>query len=256
MKSIPLFKSHYSIGRSILTLGNAEEQQENFPSSIVEIAKRNKLKSVFLVEDSMNGFLEAYKNLTDSEVNLVFGYRVSVCNDSKDKSKESIDTESKFVILARNEEGYKKLIKISSYAACDGFYYHPRIDFSVLKEHWDDKYLQLCVPFYDSFLFKNSLTFAVCFPKFDFTQPIFFTEDNNMPFDYIIKKKVETYCHENKLQSVPVKSIYYERRDDFKAYLTFKCINNRTTLENPRFDHLSSDEFSFESWKEQQNEKV
>ena len=123
---------------------------------------------------------------------------------------------------------------------------------SVLQDFWDDKDLQLCVPFYDSFLFKNSLTFAVCFPKFDFTKPIFFTEDNDMPFDYIIKKKVETYCHENKFQSLPVKSVYYELRDDFKAYLTFRCINNRTTLDNPRFDHLCSSEFSFQSWKEAQ----
>ena len=252
MKSIPLFKSHYSIGRSILTLEDVEEKRENYPSSIVEIAKRNKMKSVFLVEDTMNGFLEAYKNLSESGIKLVFGYRVSVCDDSTDKSKESIDTESKFVILARNDEGYKKLIKISSYAACDGFYYQPRVDFSVLEQHWDDEDLQLCVPFYDSFLFKNSLTFAVCFPKFEFTKPVFFVEDNDVPFDYIIKKKVESYCNENKLQSIPVKSVYYECRDDFKAYLTFRCINNRTTLDNPRFDHLCSNEFSFDSWKEAQ----
>ena len=133
MKSIPLFKSHYSIGRSILTLEDTEEKRENYPSSIVEIAKRNKMKSVFLVEDTMNGFLEAYKNLSEAGIKLVFGYRVSVCDDSTDKSKESIDTESKFVILARNDEGYKKLIKISSYAACDGFYYQPIVDFSVLE---------------------------------------------------------------------------------------------------------------------------
>ena len=252
MNSIPLFKSHYSIGRSILTLEDTEEKCENYPSSIVEIAKRNNLKSVFLVEDTMNGFLEAYKSFTDAGIKLVFGYRVSICNDSKDKSKESLDTESKFVILAKNDEGYKKLIKISSYAACDGFYYQPRIDFSVLEEFWDDEDLQLCVPFYDSFLFKNSLTFAVCFPKFEFTKPVFFVEDNDVPFDYIIKKKVESYCNENKLQSIPVKSIYYECRDDFKAYLTFRCINNRTTLDNPRFDHLCSNEFSFDSWKEAQ----
>ena len=252
MKSIPLFKSHYSIGRSILTLEDTEEKRENYPSSIVEIAKRNKMKSVFLVEDTMNGFLEAYKNLSEAGIKLVSGYRVSVCNDSTEKNKDSIDTESKFVVLARNEEGYKKLIKISSYAACDGFYYQPRIDFSVLEKYWSDEDLQLCVPFYDSFLFKNSLTFAVCFPKFEFTKPVFFVEDNDVPFDYIIKKKVESYCNENKLQSIPVKSIYYECRDDFKAYLTFRCINNRTTLDNPRFDHLCSNEFSFDSWKEAQ----
>jgi len=96
------------------------------------------------------------------------------------------------------------------------------------------------------------MTFSVCFPKFEFTKPVFFIEDNDLPFDYIINKKVKTYCKENEMQSLAVKSIYYENKDDFKAYLTFRCINNRSTLDNPKFDHLCSNEFSFESWKEQQ----
>ena len=73
-----------------------------------------------------------------------------------------------------------------------------------------------------------------------------------MPFDYLVREKVLNYCKENKLDTIPVKSIYYENKEDFKSYLTFKCINNRTTLENPKFDHLCSNEFSFESWKEAQ----
>ena len=92
----------------------------------------------------------------------------------------------------------------------------------------------------------------MCFPDFSFTKPVFFVEDNDIPFDYLIKKKVVNYCKDNKFDTLDVKSVYYEKKEDFKAYLTFKCINNRTTLENPRFDHLCSNEFSFESWQEQQ----
>jgi hypothetical protein len=46
------------------------------------------------------------------------------------------------------------------------------------------------------------------------------------------------------------KSIYYKNRDDFLAYLTFRCINNRSSLEKPNIDHMCSDEFCFESWME------
>ena len=200
----------------------------------------------------MNGFLEAFKNCQENKIKLVFGLRVSVCDDAKDKTKESLDKECKYVILAKGHEGYKRLIKISSAAACDGFYYQPRTDLKTVASHWDDKDLQLCVPFYDSFLFKNTTTFSACLPDFSFTKPVFFLEDNDLPFDYLVKERVLSYCKENKLDTLPVKSVYYENREDFKPYLTFKCINNRTTLENPRFDHLCSNEFSFESWKEQQ----
>ena len=252
MQSLPLFKSHYSIGKSILTLEDNDEPNEKKPSSIIEIAKRNKLKSVFLVEDSMNGFLEAFQNCEQNKIKLVFGLRVTVCEDYNTKDKDSVNKESKYVILAKNEEGYKRLIKISSDAACDGFYYQPRTDLNRIKSFWSDKDLQLCVPFYDSFLSNNTLTFSLCFPDFSFTKPVFFVEDNDIPFDYLIKKKVVNYCKDNKFDTLNVKSVYYEKKEDFKAYLTFKCINNRTTLENPRFDHLCSNEFSFESWQEQQ----
>ena len=39
---IPIFKSHYSIGRSILTLEDKSEE-DNYPDSIIEICKNNKL---------------------------------------------------------------------------------------------------------------------------------------------------------------------------------------------------------------------
>ena len=252
MQSIPLFKSHYSIGKSILTLENQEEQIPNNPSSIIEIARRNKMKTVFLVEDGMSGFLEAFKNCEDNEIKLVFGLRVNVCENAEDKTKESLEKECKYVLFSRNQEGYKRLIKISSAASCDGFYYQPRTDLKTVAKHWNDKDLQLCVPFYDSFLFNNTMTFSICLPDFGFTKPVFFLEDNDMPFDYLVREKVINYCKENKLDTLPVKSIYYENKEDFKAYLTFKCISKRTTLENPKFDHLCSDEFSFESWKNQQ----
>ena len=44
----------------------------------------------------------------------------------------------------------------------------------------------------------------------------------------------------------------YKDKDDFMAYLTMRCIDKRSTWSNPNIDHLSSDEFSFESWQKQQ----
>jgi len=50
MKILPLFKSHYSIGKSILTLDKAGSSSKEGSSSIVDIVKENKLDQVFLVE--------------------------------------------------------------------------------------------------------------------------------------------------------------------------------------------------------------
>lgn len=39
------------------------------------------------------------------------------------------------VLLAKNETGYKNLIKLCSLGFTEGFYYYPRIDFELIKRH-------------------------------------------------------------------------------------------------------------------------
>ena len=250
---LPLFKSHYSIGRSILTL---EEQSdtlsENRPESIINLALENKMNKVFLVDDNMSGFLQAYCNSKEAGLDLIFGIRINICSDIDQKDEDSLKKTCKYIILAKNTNGYKRLIKIFSMAAQDGFYYKPRIDFKTLKKFWSEKDLQIVVPFYDSFIFNNVMGYANCVPDFNFAKPIFLTEDSSLPFDTLIKEKVDSYCG-NKYQTLKARSIYYKSREDFKAYLTFRCINNRSTLNKPNFDHMGSNEFCIDSWREQNN---
>ena len=125
----------------------------------------------------------------------------------------------------------------------------PRIDFKNLKKLWSDDDLQMAIPFYDSFIFNNIMGHAVCIPDFAFMNPIFFIEDNNLPFDPLIKDRVNQYC-DGKSETLPTQSIFYKDKEDFKAYLTFRCINNRSTLGRPNLDHMSSNEFCFESWRQ------
>lgn len=250
MDVIPLFKSHYSIGRSILTLEDETDSSENYPDSIINIAKDNKLKELFLVEDNMSSFLEAYTNCKKYNINLRYGLRITLTENMEEKTDESRIKNSKFIIFFKNEEGYKKLIKIFTYAAKNGFYYEPRIDFKFLKSVWDNNQLLLTVPFYDSFIFNNLLKNFLCAPEFNFCSPFFFVEDNEMPFDSLIRLKVLEFCNNNKYQTLNTKSIYYKNKDDFKSYLTFRCINNRTTLNKPELEHMTSQEFSFQSWLE------
>lgn len=249
MDILPLFKSHYSIGRSILTLEDEEDESLTYPNSIINIVKENKIKNLYLVEDNMTSFLQAYTNAKKNNINLRYGLRITVTENMEDKSDESRLKNSKFIIFFKNNEGYKKLIKIFSMAAKNGFYYEPRIDYKNLKNLWEEKELLMCVPFYDSFIFNNVLKNALCAPQLDFCSPIFFIENNNIPFDSLIKSKVINYCQNNNNSIINTQSIYYKLKSDFKAYLTFRCINSRTTLNKPEIEHMTSNQFCFESWK-------
>ena len=85
---------------------------------------------------------------------------------------------------------------------------------------------------------------------FSFSEPKFFIENNDIPFDPLMKKRVTEYASDNSYEALNSQSIFYKNKQDFKSYLTFRCINNRTTLNKPNLEHMCSDQFSFESWKE------
>ena len=242
---IPIFKSHYSLGRSILTLEDKAEK-DDYPDSIIQICKENKIKELYLVEDNMSSFLEAYSNCRKNDIKLNYGLRVSVTESMSDKSEESKAKSSKIILFFKNKKGYQLLTKLYSIAAKEGFYYEPRLDYETISKNWTDD-LILCIPFYDSFIFNNTLKNSLCIPQFNFTKPIFFIEDNDLPFDELVKQKALSFAEKNDLEIYKAQSVFYREKKDFKAYLTFRCINNRSVLNKPNLDHMSSNEFCFES---------
>ena len=242
---IPLFKSHYSLGRSILTLEDKDEK-DDYPDSIIQICKENKMKELYLVEDNMSSFLEAYSNCRKNNIKLNYGLRISVTDSMNDKSEESKSKSSKIILFFKNKKGYQQLTKLYSTAAKEGFYYEPRLDYQTLSKNWTED-LILCIPFYDSFIFNNTLKNSLCIPQFDFTKPVFFIEDNDLPFDSLVRQKALSFAEKNDLKIYKAQSIFYKERKDFKTYLTFRCINNRSVLNKPNLDHMSSNEFCFES---------
>jgi len=253
---IPLFKSHYSLGRSILTLDMPKEFSDDRSDTIFDIVDdiTPELKDVFLVEDSMAGFLEAYSNAKELKKKLIFGLRLTFCPDCLEKSEEGRKNSYKNIIFIKNEAGYKQLIKIYTYAAQDGFYYEPRLDFKTLKNFWTED-LVLAIPFYDSFLYNNKYTDSQCVPDFSFNEPMFFIEDNDTLLDKDMGKAVETFC-EGGYEIIKTQSIYYRKDEDFLSYLTARCINKRTTTEKPNFDGMCSDQFSIESWCRKTGAKI
>jgi DNA polymerase III alpha subunit len=222
---------------------------DRYPRSVFDILVKNKLDSLCLVEDSISGFLEANKNCIKHKIKLLYGLRLWVTEDALDKKEENLNKRAKYVIFIKNNEGYKNLIKISSWASKEGFYYEKCIDWKTLKLFWSDENLLLCVPFYDSFLHLNSLENHLHTPDFNFTKPIFFIEDNDLPFDYLIKNRVEEYTKANNYDSILCQTILYPKKEDFIAWLTFKAIGNRSTLEKPDLSHCGSDMFSSEHWE-------
>jgi len=251
---VPIFRSNYSL-TSILTLEAASNEPlpENQPDSIFDIAKELSLKECYIVDNTLTGLVEAYENAKKSNISLRFGYRVNVCKDLNDKTPGSELTQSKVIIFS-TRKSFTDLIKLHNISTTLGLYNgKPRLDFNCLKENWT-KNLHISIPFYDSYLYYNLLYGKQCVPELDFTCPSYLLEDNDLPFDQLLGKHIKSTIQNNEI--VPCKTIYYKSRKDFKAYMTYRCILNRTTFQKPELKHFGSQEFCAESFKEKlQNAK-
>tara|TARA_Y100000592_G_scaffold18799_2_gene28785 strand:- start:21026 stop:21781 length:756 start_codon:yes stop_codon:yes gene_type:complete len=246
---IPLFKSHYSIGKSILRVGGENSSKEG-SDGIAAIAKEQGLKEVVLVEDSLTGFLEAQKSFNKSGIKFIFGLRCTFCNNIKNTDSAE-NSDHKVIIFAKNAKGVKLLNEIQTFAQLQG---EGKLDLDSVKNFWCNDSLKMVIPFYDSFIYNNYCRFSNCIPDFKGIEISFFIEDNLLPIDQIITPRVQEYCESNGLQSTLAKSIFYKKRSDFNAYVTYKSICNRkkfmASLDKPGFDHLGSREFCIESWRE------
>ena len=244
----PVFKSTYSIGKSILTLD--DDDKEGGPDSIFTICEENKIKSLVLVEDSMTGFVTAHNRCKEKGIDLVFGLRLTCCNNTL----EDDNSDHKIVIFAKNDEGCRLLYKIYSYAHTG----KGKVDFAFLNNIWTND-VELVIPFYDSFIFNNNLYLKKCIPDFSDISPTFWVERNNLPFDTLLERKVIKFSKSLQRPVRLVKSIFYKNKDDVEALQTYKILCNRNfgkaaTLSNPRLEHFGSKEFCFESYLESKNE--
>lgn len=251
---LALFKSHFSIGKSILTLDDPITHKQGGPDSIFSIAKDNKLKEVILVEDSLTGFLQAQKIAKSMDIKLIFGLRVDMCDDaSVDPKTTNYSDRHKIIIFSKNAKGCKLLNNIYSEAFSESF---SAVDSDILSRSWNDNNLLLSIPFYDSFIYNNTMRFANCTPNLDFTTPTFLLENNGLPFEGLLRARVKQYAKDAGATTEEAKSIYYKNKNDVEALQAYKCICGRSfgnkTLSKPNLDHFGSNEFCFESWKDQQ----
>lgn len=85
---------------------------------------------------SMYGAIEFYKACIAEGIKPIIGCEMYIAPRSHTQKEGKIDTEPfHLTVLAKNYQGYLNLMKLVSIAWLDGYYYKPRIDKDLLKEH-------------------------------------------------------------------------------------------------------------------------
>lgn len=82
------------------------------------------------------GALEFYKEAKARDMKPIIGCEIYVARRSRfDKDVKEDKKSYHLVLLAKNEQGYKNLVKLVSRAHLEGYYYKPRVDKELLKKH-------------------------------------------------------------------------------------------------------------------------
>ena len=83
---------------------------------------------------SLGGAVQFYTAATKAEIKPIIGIELYVANDRRARGgvKERF---AHLTLLARDLEGYRNLVKLSTRAFLEGYYYKPRADWELLAEH-------------------------------------------------------------------------------------------------------------------------
>ena len=102
---------------------------------LINKAKEDGMTALAITDHGvMYGAIEFYQKCKKAGIKPIIGVEAYVVDNRKVKD---VATEQRFhlILLAKNNKGYKNLIKLTTIAHLEGFYYKPRIDFEVLKKH-------------------------------------------------------------------------------------------------------------------------
>lgn len=85
---------------------------------------------------AMYGSFQFYKYAKKAGIKPIIGFEAYMAKRSR-FDKDTIEDKDRYhlTLLAKNNAGYKNLMKLTTLAHLEGFYYKPRIDFEILEQY-------------------------------------------------------------------------------------------------------------------------
>jgi DNA polymerase III subunit alpha len=118
--------SHYSLLQALPKIPN-----------LVEKAVKCNMNALALTDaGNMYGVIDFFKECKDNNIKPIIGVDFYVAARTRYDREPRIDNRrTRLVLLAKNMEGYKNLIKLVTYSHTEGFYYKPRIDKELIEKY-------------------------------------------------------------------------------------------------------------------------
>lgn len=221
---------------------------------LVGAAKECGMHSLALTDHgNLFGAIQFYRKCRAEGIRPIIGMEAYVAPGSRlEKKRTPRGAFFHFTLLARNEEGYRNLMRLSSMAYIDGFYYKPRIDKDILREHaggligmsacLSSEINRAALSGTEEDLRRQILEYREIFAPDCFYLEV---QRNGLTEQERVIERVPPLAKEYGIGIVATNDIHYLRREDSRAQEVHLCINTGQTMDDSDRMRLSSDQFYF-----------
>ncbi|MBI3985105.1 MAG: DNA polymerase III subunit alpha [Candidatus Levybacteria bacterium] len=210
---------------------------------------------------NMYGVIKFYKECVAQEIKPIIGAEIYIAKRSRHDKEAGVDSDSNhLILLAKDYQGYKNLMKVISVAGLEGYYYKPRADLEVLEKYHEGLIcLTACVNgFVTEPLLRNqekqaeerALKLLEIFGKDNFYLEI--QKHAHVPDQDIVNPKLIEMSQKLGLPLVATNDNHYVKHDDAEAQEALLCIQTQTFMadKDRKLSMIDSPDFYIKSPEE------
>lgn len=227
---------------------------------IIDKVKELGMDSVAITDHgTMYGVIEFYEKCKAKGVKPIIGCEVyEAIRGMEDKTPNLDGKRFHLILLARNEQGYKNLVKIVTEAHLRGFYYKPRVDFELLEKYSDGLLaMSACLQGHIPHLLLSNkkeeaeeiaLKYEKIFGKGNFYLEV--QHHPGFPEQARVNQMMIELSKKTGIPLVATNDSHYVNRDDAEAQDVLMLINTGADINDKERLSMLGDDFSIRSTEE------
>jgi len=231
---------------------------------LVEQAVAYKMPAVAITDHgNLFGAIDFYRRATKAGLKPIIGCEVYIAPGSRFERRNAPDVEEAsfhFILLAKDNSGYRNLVSLVTKAYTEGFYYKPRIDVDLLTQYSGGLIgLTSClkgeVPYYLQRGMIDKAKEKALEYKHILGPENFYIEiqDNGLSEQEKVNRMLIELARELHIGVVATNDCHYMRKEDTRAHDILLCIQTGKTIKDKNRLHFNSDGFYFKSPEEMKN---
>lgn len=224
---------------------------------MIAMAKEYGMQAVAMTDHgNMFGTIDFYTRAKKEGIKPIIGIETYIINHELDDEKNKSDIRHHLVLLAANLQGYKNLIKLSSKAYLQGFYYKPRISKSLLQKYSEGIIcLSACLKGEIPYLLLNDryeeALNVVNFYRETFPDRFYLElQDHDLEDEKKVQPLLIELAKETNTPLVVTNDCHYLKKEDSEAHDVLLCIQTGKTFADTNRMKYNTNQLYFKTEEE------